>query len=104
MEDRKRVYEAIFLEQVNQFINNLAAQEQGRIAAQIEMIQTGQFEAISTKLLKRPIKELIVGKYRFIFFIDKHLIYFIYAFVKKTKKTPKQYIKLSETIYKSIKK
>lgn len=49
-------------------------------------MEFGQFEIVHTKTLQKQIKELIIGKYSFVFFIEKCLIYFIYAFVKKTQK------------------
>jgi len=102
MYTQKIVYEAIFLEKTKEFIGKLPASDQGKLAAQIGMMQTGQFEAVYTKLLKRPIKELVLGRYRFTFFIEKHSIYFILAFIKKTRKTPKQHIQQSEKIFKEI--
>ena len=95
-------YQAVFLEKTKDFINSLTQAEQGRIAAQIKVMEFGQFEIVHIKTLQRPIKELIIGKYRFVFFIEKHLIYFVYAFIKKTQKTPKQYIQIAQQIYKQI--
>lgn len=102
--DKEILYISIFLEKTKKFIGSLTSSEQGKIAAQIEMMELGQFEAVHTKLLKSPIKELVIGKYRITFFIEKHWIYFIFAFIKKTQKTPKQYIEQSEKIYKEIKR
>lgn len=98
----KERYQAIFLEGVKSFINNLILSEQGKIAAQIKMMEVGGFESVHIKPLQKPIKELIIGKYRFLFFINKHLIYFIDAFIKKTQKTPRQYIDNAIKIYNKI--
>lgn len=102
MESKKQIYKAVFLEKTKKFINDLTASEQGKLASQIDMMQNGQFEIVNTKLLKKPIRELVFGKYRFIFFIEKNFIYFINSFIKKTQKTPRKYIELSEKIYKTL--
>ncbi|MDO8492414.1 MAG: type II toxin-antitoxin system RelE/ParE family toxin [bacterium] len=97
-------YEAKFFDKVRSFIQKLTPIDQAKIAANIEAMQMGKFDSVYTKSLKGPIKELIVRKFRFIFFIEKHIIYFVSAFIKKTRKAPKQEIENSEKIYKIIKR
>ncbi len=62
----------------------------------------GDFTSVHIKSLKGEIKELIIKRYRIIFFIDKNIVYCIAAFVKKSAKTPKRELENAERIYKKI--
>lgn len=104
MGKNKSIYRGLFLEKTREFITSLTLSEQGKIQAQVEMMEMGKFNFVYTKSLKGPIKELVIGKYRFVFFIVKRVIYFVLAFVKKSQKTPKKYIEQAEDIYKIIEK
>ena len=95
-------YLALFLEDVRIFIDMLPNEDQGKINATTIAMESGDFESIYIKTLKTPIKELIIKKYRLIFFIHKNTIYFIRAFVKKSQKTPKKEMENAEKIYKII--
>ncbi len=97
-------YKTEFLDKVKEFIQKLTIENQGKVAANINAIRMGQFGSVYIKTLKGAIKELLVKNYRFIFFIEKHIIYFVSAFIKKTQKAPKQEIENAEKIYKIIKK
>ncbi|MFA6340904.1 MAG: type II toxin-antitoxin system RelE/ParE family toxin [Candidatus Paceibacterota bacterium] len=103
MEDIDK-YEAILVETVKDFVSDLDESESGKVMAHMDMMQMAEFDAVHTKLIKNPIKELIVGKYRFLFFIEKRIIYFIHAFMKKTQKTPRREIQYAEKIYKILRK
>ena len=102
MDAEQRLYEAKFLNKVSLFIRKLPERDRAKIAAQIEMMQIGVFSPLHIKTLRGSIKELIVKRYRIIFFIKKKFIYFIGMFIKKTQKTPKQEIDTAEELYKSI--
>ena len=65
-------------------------------------MESGDFESLEIKTLKTPIKELIIKRYRLLFFINKDLIYFVNAFMKKTQKTPKNEIIISEKLFRDI--
>ena len=95
-------YFALFLDDVKDFIGELSDDDQGKINASVGAMEAGEFESIYIKKLRTPIKELIIKKYRLVFFIHKNTIYFIGAFVKKTTKTPKGEIENAEKIYKLI--
>lgn len=95
-------YFVLFLQNVKDFIETLPSEDQGKINATITSIELGSFESIYIKTVRTPIKELIIKKYRIIFFIHHTTIYFIGAFVKKTAKTPSKEIKNAEKIYKII--
>jgi len=97
-------YEAKFLDKVKEFIQRLTPVDQAKVAANIDVMRLGRFSSVYIKTLKGAIKELIVKNYRFIFFIEKHIIYFVGAFIKKTQKAPRREIENAEKIHKIIKK
>lgn len=98
----ERKHRVFFLEKVKDFISHLSLEDRAKIAGQIEMMSSGTFNSVYVKTLRKPIKELIANKYRFLFFIKEPNIYFILAFTKKTQKTPKQYIQKAQQLYKTI--
>ena len=90
------------LENVALFRKNLPEQDRVKINGSITAIRYGNYDNIYIKSLKGIIKELIIKRFRFIFFTDKNTIYFIGAFIKKTNKTPIGEIENAEKIYKII--
>lgn len=94
----------IILDEIEIFRKNLSEKDRAKINSSILAIRLGQYESISTKPLKGAIKELIIKKFRFVFFLHKDIVYFIGVFVKKTKKTPKIEIENALKIYKKITK
>ena len=98
----KNSYNALFLKDVKDFVAALPNTDQGKINAAVTVMESGDFKSVYIKTLKTPIKELIIKKYRFIFFIHKSTIYFISVFIKKSAKTPKREIENGEKIYKMI--
>lgn len=97
-----RHYEAMFFEEVKDFIEELPLGDVAKVKANINMMQMGHFGSVHIKTLRNVIKELIVKNYRFTFFTHKNLIYFVGVFIKKTQKTPKQEIDKAETIYRDF--
>ena len=95
-------YFALFFDDVRNFIETLPNDDQGKINATVVTMESGNFESIYIKTLKGPIKELIIKKYRLIFFINQNIIYFIGVFIKKSTKTPKKEIENAKKIYKTI--
>lgn len=98
----KKIYTALFLDSVKDFITDLSETDSAKVAASITIIEKGDLHLVDTKMLKAPIRELKIKKYRFIFFIHKNLIYIIHAFIKKTAKTPQKEIGFAEKVYKMI--
>jgi phage-related protein len=94
----------IVLENVALFRKNLPEQDRVKINGSITAIRYGHYDNIYIKSLRGVIKELIIKRFRFIFFIDKNIVYFVGAFIKKTNKTPKGEIENAEKIYKLITK
>lgn len=95
-------YDVQFLESVKGFLSDMPEADRAKTAAAISVMSEGKFDLVSTKVLKSPIRELIIKRYRFIFFIEGHQIYFIHSFIKKTAKTPRKEIDYAEKIYKII--
>jgi len=92
----------IVLTEVEIFRKNLSEKDKSKINASIMAIRFGEYESIHVKQLKGVLRELIIKRFRFIFFINKDTVYFIGAFIKKTSKTPKIEIENAEKIYKII--
>lgn len=87
---------------VEDFIDLLSKADQANVHGDMDSLADGNYARVHVKTLRRPIKELIVKQYRFVFFIHRHSIYFVSAFVKKTAKTPVNKIEHAEKIYKVI--
>lgn len=84
------------------FLGDIPEADRAKVLANIKVMET-DFDIVYTKLLKSPVRELIVKKYRLLFFIKKNVIYFVSGFVKKTQKTPTQEIQKAENVYKMMK-
>lgn len=92
----------IVLDEVEIFRKSLSEKDKSKIDASITAMRLGEYDSIYVKPLKGVIRELIIKKFRFVFFIEKDTIYFINAFIKKTNKTPKLEIENALKIYKII--
>ncbi len=98
----KKEYTVIFLDPVNKMLSKIPEIERAKIIAAITVIGKGEFHLVYTKKLQPPIRELIVKKYRFIFFIHKQFLYFIHSFIKQSAKTPKKEINYAKKICQKI--
>lgn len=94
-------FEVEFFDGALEFIEKIPEIDRAKILANIKMMET-DFDVVYTKLLRSPIRELIVKKYRFLFFIKKNVIYFVSGFVKKSQKTPTHEIEKAENVYKMM--
>ncbi|OHA83289.1 MAG: hypothetical protein A2937_04015 [Candidatus Yonathbacteria bacterium RIFCSPLOWO2_01_FULL_47_33b] len=94
-------FEIRFFDEALDFIYQLSEADKAKILAHIKTMET-DFDTVYTKLLKSPIRELVVKKYRLLFFIKKNTIYFVRGFIKKSQKTPIQEIHKAEDIYKMM--
>ena len=91
-----------FFGEARSFFEQIPRDDRAKVSASIKMMET-DFDNAHTKLIKSPIRELIVKKYRILFFIKKDVIYFVSGFIKKTQKTPLQEIQRAENVYKMMK-
>lgn len=89
-------------DEVYNFIDNLPESDKAKVLAHIKIMET-DISVVHIKPLRNSIKELIVKKYRLIFFINKNTLYFVSGFIKKSQKTPVKEIDNAENIYKMIK-
>jgi len=95
-------FKILFISEVKDFINRLPDEDRGKINCITDAMMLGNFNSLYTKTLRSPVKELIIKKYRLIFFINKNEIWFIRAFIKKTAKTPKNEIENAKKLYREI--
>jgi len=94
----------IVLDEVETFRKNLSEQDKSKVNASITAIRSRKHGTVYIKPLKGTLRELIIKRFRFVFFVDKDIVYFVGAFIKKTKKTPIIEIENAEKIYKIITK
>ena len=95
-------FKILFLDNAYDFIDQLSEPDKAKILANIKIMET-DLGVVRIKLLGNHIRELIVKKYRLLFFIKNNTIFFIDGFIKKSQKTPKREIEKAENIYKSMK-
>lgn len=95
-------FKVLFINEVKDFINSLPDEDRGKINCDSNAMELGNFDSLYIKTLSTPIKELIIKKYRLIFFIKNNEIWFIGAFIKKTAKTPRNKIETAKKLYKEI--
>ena len=92
-------FEVEFFDEALEFIGRLTETDKAKILANIKIMET-DFDVVYTKLLRSPIRELVVKKYRLLFFIKVNTIYFVRGFIKKSQKTPIREIEKAENVYK----
>ena len=92
----------LFISIVRDFIETIPEEDRGKIKCATDIMELGNFDSLYIKTIRTPIKELIIKKYRFIFFINKNEIWFIGAFTKKTAKTPKNEVENAKRLYNEI--
>src|SRR3989338_4658598 len=95
-------YTALFLDDVKKMLNSMPEADRAKATAAITAMKEGHFELVETKILRTPIRELKIKKYRFVFFIQQEFLYFIHTFIKQSARTPKKEIEYAEKIYKRI--
>lgn len=93
-------YQTIYHYSVTNFLRELPSKDCSNIEGDADVMRSGDLHSPRIKTLKGPIKELIVKEYRILFFIHEHIIYFVRAFRKKSKKTPLKEIEYAERTYK----
>ena len=85
-------YIILLFNKVETYMNELPFPEQAKLKMAFPVLENGDFHLLNVKQLRGDIKELKIKRHRFIFFTHDQRIYFIEAFLKKTKKAPKQEI------------
>ena len=97
-----KIYFAIWIGNTIDFIERLPEKTRIKINSAVDFHEEGDFKSLYVKTLSGPIRELIVKRYRIIFFIYHTDLYLISGFVKKTAETPKREIEKAEKLYKTI--
>lgn len=95
-------FEVQFFEDAYNFIEKLGEVDRAKVLAHIKIMET-DFDVVHIKMVQTPIKELIVKKYRLLFFIKKNIIYFVNGFIKKSQKTPLKEIEKAQSVYNMMK-
>ncbi len=94
-------FTAVYFEEAESFIKSIPEPDKSKVLAAIDAMQT-DIEAVHIKSIRSTIRELIVKKYRILFFIKHDSIYFTNGFIKKTQKTPQYEIEYAEKILKMM--
>lgn len=97
-------YKALILDEAAQYIQTMSDADQGATNADIDAMENGEFEAVSTKQLRGKVRELIVGSHRITYFLLGSFIYFVHGFKKKSAKTPVREINYAEQLLEIVKK
>lgn len=93
-------FQIIYHHSVTDFLRELSSKDRSNIEGDVDVMISGDLRSPRIKNLRGPIRELIVKEYRILFFIHEHIIYFVRAFRKKSKKTPRKEIEYAERVYK----
>ena len=94
-------YISLFFQRASDFIDELPVRDKAKVLATIKSAEK-DFDLAHTKILHSPARELIVKKYRLLFFIKGQTIFYVSGFVKKSQKTPKQEIDYVLDIYEKM--
>ncbi|MGC9599612.1 MAG: type II toxin-antitoxin system RelE/ParE family toxin [Minisyncoccia bacterium] len=92
-----------FLHDFYRALSDLPVHEKDKIYAHLTLLREGEVGALTIKTLRGGIQELIVHRYRLIFFKSGEAIYFVSLFKKQSQKTPLRIIRKAEAIYKTFK-
>ncbi len=91
-------FSLVTLEEALNFLGQLPRKDRIKVEAAMNSMRSG-FTGVYTKVLRNPIRELIVKRYRLLFFIKDDKIYFVCGFTKKTQKTPIEEIEHAHKVY-----
>lgn len=90
------------LNHATKYLDQLTAKDRGPIAEEMEAMRSTHGMSPYTKQLRGPVRELVIGDHRLLYFkIDSNL-YFVSGFRKKTQKTPRSEIEYAEKMYKLL--
>ena len=87
------------LEAAQTHLDSLSGNEYARFTAALRALCTHNAEAVHTKKLRGPIRELIIGDHRVTYFKMGRTLYFVRGFRKNTQKTPSAEIEYAEKMY-----
>ena len=90
------------LRSVYDIVTNLPNEDEHKISQCILILESGSIEGLVIKTLRNEIKEIVVKKYRLIFFNKNDTTYLVDIFRKQSRKTPVRIIDRAEKIYNLI--
>lgn len=94
----------LFLERAKEYIEALPGSDRGAIYRDIEALVSNQLAGVHTKTLRSPVRELISGHHRLIYFKINSALYFASGFRKKSAKTPKREVEHAYRLFVILKK
>jgi phage-related protein len=102
MFDEDPVYKVFVFSDTEDFIRFIPEPTKSRVSSAFDEMSLNDFDSLQVKTLRGKVKELIIKRYRFTFFIEAGTIYVVRGFIKKSKKTPIEEIKYAEKQYRDI--
>lgn len=97
-------YDIVTHLRAEKYLAKLLESERALVSAHMYRLGRGEFSAVHTKKLYGPIRELIVGNHRLLYFCIGQALYFSNGFRKKSRKTPKAEITYAYRTYIILKK
>jgi len=89
------------LDAAHRYVRSLSTSEQRNIATEITLLSEGN-PSVRTKLLRSPVRELVVGNHRVTYFKLESTLYFVRGFRKKSQMTPRKEIEYAEEVYRKL--
>lgn len=96
------VYGLFVFKEPEDFIESIPEPTKSKIASAFMALRYNRFGDVRVKTLRGKIKEIIIKRSRFTFFIEFGNIYIVRGFTKKTAKTPIQEIEHAEKRHKDL--
>jgi len=93
-----------YLSRAKGYLIGIPNADQGTISRDIDALARGDTSSVYTKQLRGPVRELISGHHRLIYFQIGPVLFFVSGFRKKSQKTPKREIEHAEAIYRKLSK
>lgn len=93
-----------FLSGAKKYLLGIPDADQAAIDRDTVALARGERDAVHTRQLRGPIRELIKGHHRLIYFQIGSTIFFVRGFRKKSQKIPRREIEYAETMYRKLSK
>jgi phage-related protein len=96
------VYGLLVFQQPEELIELTPEPTKSKIESAFMTLRHNRFNDVRVKTLRGKIKEIIIKRFRFIFFIEFGNIYVVRGFTKKSNKTPIQEIEYAEKKHREL--
>lgn len=94
----------LYLSRAKGYLVGIPNADQGTIFRDIGALARGEASSVYTKQLRGPVRELISGHHRLIYFQIGPVLFLVSGFRKKSQKTPRQEIEYAEAMYRRLSK